>query len=82
METIILFKEVEDIPGAIITTDTNQERAMAVTLIFSNSRSASLGSIITTQKRKMIRQKKTITLITMPLLIIIVFRPSRKIQTP
>ena len=51
MATILSFKEVADIPGVIITTDKNQERAMTVTLQsgkFSNSRSASLGYITTT----------------------------------
>ena len=32
MATILSFKEVADIPGARITTNTNQERAMTVTL--------------------------------------------------
>ena len=83
-ETIISLKEVADIPGVRITTDTNQERGMTFNLrmeMFLSSRSANLSSIFTTQKRKMTRQKKTITLITMPLLIILVFRPSRKIKT-
>ena len=84
MATILSFKEVVDIPGVRIATDTNQERAMTVTLemeFFSGSRSANLGSIFTTQKRKMTMHKKKITLITIPLLIILVFRQSRKIQT-
>ena len=84
MGTILLLKEGSDIPGVGLTTNTNQERAMTVTLkngnIF-NSRSANLGSIIMTQKRKITRQKNKITLITMLLLIIFVFIPSRKIQT-
>ena len=84
MEISISLKEVADIPGGRISTDTNQGFAMTVTLrmeSFSSSRSSNMGSIFTTQKRNMTRQKRTITLITISLLIIPVFRPSRKIQT-
>ena len=85
MATILSFKGVVYTPYARITMDKNQERAMTVTIqkvqSFSNSRSANLGSIFTTQKRKITSQNKKITLITIPSLIILVLRPSRKIQT-
>ena len=45
----------------------------------TKSRSVNLGSVFTTQKRNMTRQNKTITLITKPIFIILVFRPLRKI---
>ena len=83
MTTMLSFKEVTYIPGVRITTDTNQERAVTVTLQngkFSNSRRANLDTIITTQKINMTRQKKAMTLITVPLWITFIFKPSRKIQ--
>ena len=85
MSTILLFKEVADTLGVRITTDTNQELAMTVTLrwnFFSSAISANLGSISTTHNRNMKSQNKTITLITIPLLIILILVPSRKIQNP
>ena len=54
MATILSFKEVADILGVRITTVTNKERVMTVTLNgnFSSSRSVNMGSIFMKEKRK------------------------------
>ena len=74
-----------NIPGVRITTDRNQEPAMTVTLQngkFFKFKEYKSGLYFYDTKRKMTSHNKTITLITIPLLIIILLRPSRKIKFP
>ena len=84
MATILSFKEVVYILGMRITTDTNQERAITVTLQngrFFRFKECKSGIYYCDTENKDDDSEEKITLITIPLLIILVFRPSTKIQT-
>ena len=85
METIISFKEVTDIPGVRITTDTNQECAMTVTLKKwkdVKSKECKYGIYFyDTEKKDDESEENNNINISITLLIIIFFRPPRKTQT-
>ena len=67
-----------------ITTDTNQERAMTVTLQngkFFKFKECESGIYFYNTEKKDDETEEKIILITIPLLIILVFRTSKKIHT-
>ena len=72
-----------DIPGVRITADTNKERAMTINLQnrnFFKFKGCECGIYFYYTEKKDDKVEEKITSISIPLLIIIVFRPSRKIK--